>query len=297
MFSFLISFCSSLQTVNCNLADIPPTISGNPYVDYVSTQYIPNINLKEETPISITEVPVTTKTVPLSQVSSFLVSNGYSTQANADKIQSRLKFLTSISSSFNDFDCNDMSSNFNNLASDQKNENNFWNKIISRSSTLVKATKQGDNVTLTVKKVSGTMRKRWSKVISQANTHMYWCTVTDDDCGYKTEQQYKCETVTQQEYKCSQQPTQSYQCTGFGLSRTCGFKTTYQQKCGFQPVQKQSCGMKPVQTYRCDKKSSQKMFTKTYYLYKVAFTDSFNSTEVQDMFTSVQNQMKTRFTL
>ena len=295
MLAFLLGYRVTIST-SCN-GEAPPTVQGNPYVDYVSEQYVPNINLKQETPITVSEVPVTTVTVPLTQVSSFLVSKGYSNQANADKIQSRLQYLNSISSSFNDFDCNDMSSNFNKLASDQKNEDNFWNKIITRSATLVKATKIGNDVNLTVKKVSGTMRKRWSTLASHTETHMYYCIVTENDCDMKTVQEYQCETVTQQEYKCSNQPVSSYQCTGFGLDQKCGYQTTYQYKCAYEPVQKQSCGMKPIQKFQCDMVTHQEPFTKQYNLYKVAFTDSFNATEIEDMFTSVQNQMKSKIYL
>ena len=294
MFSLLFSLSYSSST--CSAAN-PPIVNGNPYVDYVSNQYIPNINLQQETPITVTEVPVATATMPVSQVSSFLVSKGYSNQANADKIQSRLKYLNSISSSFNDFDCNDMSSNFNKLADNQKNEDNFWNKIITRSATLIKATKTGNNVNLTVKKVSGTMRKRWAKVISKTESYPYTCTVKENKCGYKITNQYKCETVTKQQYKCTRTPTSSYSCSGFGTSRKCGFKTTYTNKCGYTPVTSQSCGYKPVQEYKCETVSTPKAYSKTYSLFKVTFTDSFNKTEVEDMFTSVQNQMKSKIYL
>ena len=293
----LVAFCAfsiSTTTTQCFMRDIPPTISGNPYTDYVSSQFLPNINLRQETPISITEKPVAEVTLKTAEVSNYLINNGFADKATADKIQQRIKLTKTVSTSFNDFNCDDMSQNFNSLAKDQKNENNFWNKIISRSATLVKATRTNDTVQLKVKKVYGSMSKRWASIYSSTQTHMYWCTITDQDCGMKPVQEYKCETVTTQQYKCSSQPVSSYQCTGFGTTRSCGFKTSYQQKCGFQPVQQQKCGMKTVQKYKCETKTSQKMFTKPYQLFKVGFTDSFNATEVSDMFTSVQNQIKDR---
>lgn len=275
MFCFFFSSVLSIQTKMCFGADKTPVKKGNPYTEWVSN--VPSINLHEETPISISEKPAVTVTLNLSDVASYLVNNGFATQNTANKIQRKLNFSSKISNRYNDFACQDMSKDFFGLQNDQKNLNNFWNKIITRDAVIVKGTKNGTSVTLNLKRVSGQIKKRWAKVNYKVLGHTYWCTVTDEDCGMKTTQKYQCKTVTKSEY----------QCTGFGKSRNCGFK----------PVQKQECGYKPVSEYRCDKKTSQKMYTDFYRLYNIGFTDSWNKTEIEDMFNSVENTIQPKLNI
>ena len=330
---FLLFFAHSSSIViepYCADKYFKPNIIGNPYTQFVSG--VPGINHHEETPISITEKPVVTVTLKQDEIAKYLVDNGYANQEKANTIQKRMKVTNKISTVFNDFGCQDMSTDFYKLPDNQKNLNNFWNKIITRDAVAVKGTKSGDNVTLKLKRVSGTMKKRWSKVAASTNWKSYWCQVKVQDCGFKPTEKtvyedvtkkeyqckpqqvsrYQCSMVPTQEYKCTNQPVTSYQCTGFGISQSCGFKTTYQQKCGYQTVTKQQCGYKTVteqkcdfypvtkkewvkktvSEYRCDDKLENKFFNDPYQLYKIVFTDSWNKTEVEDMFASVQEKIQ-----
>lgn len=282
-----------------------PVHTGNPYTTFVSS--VPRINHQEETPITITEKPVVTVTLKQNEIAKYLVDNGYAKQDKANNIQNRIKITKSISAVFNEFGCQDMSKDFYGLPEDQKNLNNFWNKIITRDAVVVKGTKSGDNVTLKLKRVSGIMKKRWSKVGTTSRTKTYWCQVKKQDCGFKPTQesgmykvtkqeyqckpeqvsQYECSMVTTQEYKCSMEPVSGYQCTGFGMSQKCGFQTTMQQKCGYKPVQKQQCGYKTKTQQKCGFYPVEKMEWGTRTVDKYRCEDKLENTFFADPYPCV----------
>ena len=250
------------ETTYCGGADRPPTFSGNSLLDWVSEDYLSKMNVQEETPIIIEELPIKTYTIAVDQISETLVNQGYATKELGDKIQNKMKFTKKISTSFNDFGCNDMSQNFFSLPDSEKNVNNFWNKIISRSAVLVSAEKLNNTVSLKVKKVNGQVKKRWAKLLAQSRTHSYSCTVTREDCGYK--------------------PVRTYQCKRERVGS--GSSLRYENKCGYVTEQQ----------YKCDKTNQRKSFSTQYILYKHEFTDSWNKTEVEDMFASVERQISSR---
>ena len=244
---------------NC-LKEKDPQEKGNSLYEWVSAEYVQKFNTREQTPVQITEVPLKEVTIAAGEVSSYLQKNNFASKELADKIQKTLQFSSSISSSYNDFGCTDQSSKFNSLPNNQKNVDNFWNKIITRSAVLLKANKINNSVILKVKRVSGQMKKRWTKVAEKEikqwnNCHIYYrrcgdVTTKRNECRYKyntktRKNEYKCEMVDHKENKC---------------------ETKYEVKDNLVVFKR----------------------------YKHEFTDSMNKTEVQDMFNSVQKQIAAR---
>ena len=139
-------FTSRIISRYCFGKEIAPIKKGNSLVDWVSKRYLASVNIHEETPISIKEMPMKDVTLDINKISAYLVDNKYATKKLADQIQNRFKLTNSVSSAFNDFSCDDMSQKFKSLPSAQKNVNNYWNKIISRSAVLIKGTKHNNTV-------------------------------------------------------------------------------------------------------------------------------------------------------
>ena len=266
MLFILTYLCTSrVLSTNCFGRDKPRIRTGNSLVDWVSSEkYLASVNIHEETPISINEMPVKEVTLDINKVSSFLVDNKYATKQLADQIQNRFKLTNSISSAFNDFTCDDMSQKFKSLPSAQKNVNNFWNKIISRSAVLIKGTKQNNTVSLKVKRIEGQIKKRWAVVNKKTEKELYSCEVKVEECTHKVDRELKCKKVYKPDYK-----------TG---------RSSYVDECKYETVPKDTC------------QTRTKYQTKTlsYDLYKHDFTDSWNKTEVETMFASVQRQISSR---
>ena len=257
---FIFTFiCHVTKKKQCFGRDTIPDIRGNSLVDWVSKKHIANFNIHEETPITVDEKPVKEYTLAVDKISETLVKDGYTTKDLGDKIQERFKFSKKIATSFNDFGCEDMSHNFYSLSGSEKNVNNFWNKIINRAAVLIKGEKINNTVTFKIKRVSGQIKKRWAKLSEKSEMHTYWCTVNIEDCGLKPVKKYECKTVK----------------VG---SMT---KGKYERRCEW--IQRSE--------YKCEKSKKQEVFHDRYKVYKHEFTDSWNKTEIEDMFVSVQKQI------
>ena len=266
MLFILTYLCTSrVLSRNCHGKDILPVITGNSLVDWVSSEkYLASVNIHEETPISINEMPVKEVTLDINKVSSFLVDNKYATKQLADQIQNRFKLTNAISSAFNDFTCDDMSQKFKSLPSAQKNVNNFWNKIISRSAVLIKGTKQNNTVSLKVKRIEGQIKKRWAVVNKKRESYSYFCDVKEEECGHE----YVNERVCRRVLKINPR-------TG---------RSNYEDECKNE--------LRPK--WKCKTKTKTDWIRTSYNLYKHDFTDSWNKTEVETMFASVQRQISSR---
>ena len=284
----------SKQSTICT-GGTPPIASGNGFYQWVSN--LPNINLREETPVQITETPTKTVSLKLDEISNFLTSNGYSDKSLADDIQKRLRISAKMSTSFNTFNCDDMSSRFYSLDNSQKNEQNFWNKIITRTATLIKADRINNTVKMTVKKVQGQMKKRWAQINKKGLTSVAVCTTTTEICNYVTTPKSVCKNVPVQQQQCMMQPSTQRVCTGFGLSQRCTQKTVFKQNCKPITVYRMQCTMEQQKERKCHQQKSVSSKPNPYYLVQFGFSNTFNSTEVAQMFNSVQNQMKSRLYL
>ena len=115
-----------------------------------------------------------------------------------------------------------------------------------------------------MKRIEGQIKKRWAVVSKKREYYHYTCHVTEEQCIQRYDRVRKCKQV----YKIDHR-------TG---------RPGYENECNYENVPKNECS-------RLLKLEDNMNY---YDLYKHDFTNSWNKTEVETMFASVQRQIASR---
>ena len=167
--------CLSKQCTKIGV-DCPPINvekrDGNPLLDFIDADYDPNYNVNGETHIEISEKPKTVVNLRLDEVEGYIRENDYGNMEQSRSIVKQLSASNSLRRSFNLFKCDDTRYDFDCLPNERKTYENFWNKRLTLSYLLVSGVKHPENntVTLKLKKVMGTIKKRKAEKLTRSRT-------------------------------------------------------------------------------------------------------------------------------
>lgn len=192
---FLISYydvtCPSAKcdTISSNCVSNPiKKTQGNPLVEFVHSDFDPNYQVNGETHIEIYEKPKTVVNLPIDDVEGYIRENDFGNLAQAKSIIKHISLTNSFKRSFNIMKCDDTKYEFDKLPAASKTYENFWNKNLSLSFLLVKGVKHAENntVTLKLKKVSGSIKKRKAeKLTKTSSVDTNVCYYIESCKGYK----------------------------------------------------------------------------------------------------------------
>lgn len=245
-----------------------PIVYGNPFREHVSFVHC-KLNNNYTEPIKVNEDPLSEATVKTNELASWLTSKGLLDENRANQLQNRIKISTKVGKIYHDMKCDDISGNFYNLPAKQQVEENFYNKLITRTSVLVQATRDGDNVHIVAKRVHGQTRKRLSGMNKKSDIYSEMCERVEKYCHYQPESKMD----------CGMKPVSSYKCQGYPV------------KCGYVTEQQFKCETVTKQVYKCDEHKVPDLKSQWRDLFKFEFRDNWSVEELNNINNDIEARM------